>query len=129
MEQQQSPRSCGADGKTRIIYAYSGIGSNVGQLANAAACRLVREGFDSGSCLAGVDGGIEKLIGIGKAADVGIVIDGCPVACAKKIMVDRELSIDRYIMITGLGIEKTPGPVYNENDVQAVIDAVRKPLP
>ncbi len=44
-------------------------------------------------------------------------------------MDDRDLSIDRYIMITGLGIEKTPGPAYNENDVQAVIDAVRKPLP
>jgi uncharacterized metal-binding protein len=124
MEQQQSPCSCGADGNTRIIYACSGIGSNVGQLANAAACRLAREGFGCGSCLAGVGGGIEKLIGIGKTADERIVIDGCPVACAKKIMDDRDLSIDRYIMITGLGIEKTPGPAYNENDVQPVIDAV-----
>lgn len=129
MKQQQSPCSCGADGKTRIIYACSGIGSNVGQLANAAACRLAREGFGRGSCLAGVGGGIEKLIGIGKTADERIVIDGCPVACAKKNMNDRELSIDRYIMITGLGIVKTPGPSYNENNVQAVIDAVRKPLP
>jgi uncharacterized metal-binding protein len=129
MEQQQSPCSCGAGGKTRIIYSCSGIGSNVGQLANAAACRLAREGFGSGSCLAGVGGGIEKLIRIGKTADERIVIDGCPVACAKKIMDDRDLSIDRYIMITGLGIEKTPGPAYNEKDVQAVIDAVRKPIP
>jgi uncharacterized metal-binding protein len=129
MEQQQSTCGCGADGKTRIIYSCSGIGSNVGQLANAAACRLAREGFGSGSCLAGVGGGIEKLIGIGKTADERIVIDGCPVTCAKKIMDDRELIIERYIMITGLGIEKTPGPAYNENDVRAVIDAVRKQLP
>jgi uncharacterized metal-binding protein len=129
MKQQQSPCSCGADGKTQIIYACYGIGSNIGQLANAAACRLAREGFGSGSCLAGVGGGIEKLIGIGKTADERIVIDGCPVACAKKIMNDWELSIDRYIMIAGLGIVKTPGPSYNENDGQAVIDAVRKPLP
>ena len=127
MEQQQSPCSCGAGGKTRIIYSCSGIGSNVGQLANAAVCQLVREGFGSGSCLAGVGGGIEKLIGIGIAADERIVIDGCPVACAKKIMDDRDLSIDRYIMITMLGIEKTPGPAYNEHDVQTVIDAVGKP--
>jgi uncharacterized metal-binding protein len=129
MEPQQSPCSCGPDRKTRIIYACSGIGSNVGQLANTAACRLANEGFSSGSCLAGVGGGVEKLIGIGKSADERIVIDGCPVACAKKILDDRNLSIDRYIMITGLGIEKTPGPDFNENDVQAVIDAVRKPLP
>jgi uncharacterized metal-binding protein len=126
LEQQQSPCSCAIVGKKWIIYACSGIGSNVGQLANAAACRLVREGFGSGSCLAGVGGGIEKLIGIGKAADERIVIDGCPVACAKKIMDDRDLGIDRYIMITALGIEKTSGPAYNEHDVQTVIDAVRK---
>jgi uncharacterized metal-binding protein len=128
MEQQQSMCSCGAEGKTRVIYSCSGIGSNVGQLANAAACQLASEGYGGGSCLAGVGGGIEKLIGVGKAADERIVIDGCPVACAKKIMDDKRIRIDRYVMITELGVIKTPGPTFNENDVQTVIDAVRKPL-
>ena len=128
MEQQQSTCSCGAEGKTRIIYSCSGIGSNVGQLANAAACRLASDGYGGGSCLAGVGGGIEKLVGVGKAADERIVIDGCPVACAKKIMDDKRLRIDRYVMITELGVIKTPGPAFNENDVQTVIDAVRKLL-
>ena len=128
MEQQQSTCSCGAEGKTRIIYSCSGIGSNVGQLANAAACRLASDGYGGGSCLAGVGGGIEKLIGVGKAADERIVIDGCPVACAKKIMDDKRLRIDRYVMITELGIIKTNGPAFDKNDVQTVIDAVRKPL-
>jgi len=128
MEQQQSTCSCGAEGKTRIIYSCSGIGSNVGQLANAAACRLASDGYGGGSCLAGVGGGIEKLVGVGKAADERIVIDGCPVACAKKIMDDKRLRIDRYVMITELGVIKTPGPAFNENDVQTVIDAVMKLL-
>jgi len=128
MEQQQSTCSCGAEGKTRIIYSCSGIGSNVGQLANAAACRLASDGYGGGSCLAGIGGGIEKLVGVGKAADERIVIDGCPVACAKKIMDDKRLRIDLYVMITELGIIKTPGPAFDENDVQTVIDAVRKPL-
>jgi uncharacterized metal-binding protein len=128
MEQQQSTCICGAEGKTRIIYSCSGIGSNVGQLANAAACRLTLEGFGGGSCLAGVGGGIDKLIGVGKVADERIVIDGCPVACAKKIMDDKGLTIDRYVLITELGFTKTPGPAFNENDVQTVMDAIRKPL-
>lgn len=89
MEAQKSSCACGAEGKNRIIYSCSGIGSNVGQLANAAACRLASEGYGGGSCLAGVGGGIEKLVGMGKGADERIVIDGCPVACAKKIMDDR----------------------------------------
>ncbi len=125
MEAQKSSCGCGAQGKSRIIYSCSGIGSNVGQLANAAACRLMREGYGGGSCLAGVGGGIGKLIDMGKGADERVVIDGCPVACAKKIMDDKGLSIDRYVLITDLGISKTPGPAYAESDVQTVVDAVR----
>ena len=126
MEEQRSSCSCGAEGKTRIIYACSGIGSNVGQLANAAACRLAREEYGGGSCLAGVGGGLEKLVSMGKSADERIVIDGCPVACAKKIMNDKGLTVDRYVMITDLGITKTPGPSYAESDVQTVVNAVKK---
>src|SRR5512145_580386 len=96
MEAKKSSCSCGAEGKNRIIYSCSGIGSNVGQLANAAACQLSAEGYGGGSCLAGVGGGIEKLIGMGKSADERIVIDGCPVACAKKILDDKGLAIDKY---------------------------------
>jgi uncharacterized metal-binding protein len=125
MEAQKSSCSCGDEGKTRIIYACSGIGSNVGQLANAAACQLAREGYGSGSCLAGVGGGIEKLVGIGKTADERIVIDGCPVACAKKIMDNQGIGIDRYVMITDLGITKTPGPLFAVSEVQRVVDAAK----
>ena len=126
VEGQKSSCSCGAEGKTRIIYSCSGIGSNVGQLANAAACRLAREGYGSGSCLAGVGGGIEKLVSVGRSADERIVIDGCPVGCAKKIMDDKGLSIDRYVLITDLGITKIPGPAYDGSDVQTVVNAVKK---
>ena len=125
MEEQKSAGGCGAEGKTRIIYACSGIGSNVGQLANAAACQLAREGYGDGSCLAGVGGGIGKLVGMGKAADERIVIDGCPVGCAKKILDDKGLVIDKYVLITDLGITKTPGPAFNQGDVQTVVNAIR----
>jgi uncharacterized metal-binding protein len=37
--------------------------------------------------------------------------------------------IDRFIMITELGIVKTPGATFNENDLKTVIAAVRRPLP
>ena len=125
MEVQQPSGRCGDERKTRIIYSCSGIGSNVGQLANAAACRLAAEGYGSGSCLAGVGGGIEQLVGAGKDADERVVIDGCPIACARKILDDRGLTIDRYVMISDLGIAKTPGPAFSLDDVQTVVNAVR----
>jgi uncharacterized metal-binding protein len=125
MEAQKSSCGCGAQGKNRIVYSCSGIGSNVGQLANAAACQLAREGYGGGSCLAGLGGGIKKFVGMGKAADEHIVIDGCPVAFAKKIMDDKGLVIDRYVMITDLGITKTPGPAFSESVVQRIVSAAK----
>ncbi len=71
MNQQQSSCNCGSEGKTTILYSCSGLGSNVGQLSNAAAARLTNEGFGNGSCLAGIGGTVERLIGsrkIGKQA-------------------------------------------------------------
>ena len=127
MNEQRSSCTCGSEGKNRIIYSCSGVGSNVGQLANEAACRLALEGYGGGSCLAGLGGGIDKLIGMGMAADERVVIDGYPVACAKTIMEKKMLAIDRYVIITELGITKTPGPAFKESDVQTVIDAVKNP--
>jgi uncharacterized metal-binding protein len=129
MEQQQSSCTCGNGTTTRIIYSCSGIGSNVGQLSNAAACRLTLEGFGSGSCLAGLGGNVDKLIATGRQADERVVIDGCPVACAKKIMDAQGLPVNRYVIITEIGITKTPGPVFMQSDVQAVVDAVKKAVP
>jgi len=125
MDEQRSSCTWGSGGKNQIIYSCSGVGSNVGQLANEAACRLTLEGYGGGSCLAGLGGGIDKLIGMGMAADERVVIDGCPVACAKTIMDNRRLPIDHYVVITELGITKTLGPAFNERDVQTVIDAVK----
>jgi len=127
MQEKKSPCTYGSEGKKRIVYSCSGIGSNVGQIAHATACRLALEGFGEGSCLAGVGAGIEKLKDLGKTADERIVIDGCPVGCAKKIMDNKGLTINRYVMITELGFVKTSGPTDNENDIQTVVDAVRNP--
>jgi uncharacterized metal-binding protein len=125
MNKKNSSCNCGSEGETTIIYSCSGLGSNVGQLSNAVACRLTNEGFGKGSCLAGVGGAVEKLTGVGKAANRRIVIDGCQLACGKSIMDAQGLPIDQYIIITDLGIEKVPGPAFDERDVEIIINAVK----
>jgi uncharacterized metal-binding protein len=119
--------NCGGKGTARIIYSCSGIGSNVGQLSNAAACRLNMEGFGTGSCLAGIGGNIEALINIAEGGAERIVIDGCPVQCGKKIFDAQKILIDRYVLITDLGITKTSGPEFKESDLTTVINAVKNP--
>ena len=43
-----------------------------------------------------------------------------------KIMESRGLPVERYVRITDLGIEKFPGPVYNEGDLEIIIAAVKR---
>ena len=112
MNQQPPLCNCGPEGKTTIIYSCSGLGSNVGQLSNAAARRLTLDGFGKGSCLAGVGGTVDKLVEVGKSANQRIVIDGCSLACGKNIMDAKGLAVDDYVIITDLGIEKVPGPAF-----------------
>jgi uncharacterized metal-binding protein len=41
-------------------------------------------------------------------------------------MDDKGLPVDRYVLITDLGITKIPGPAYNGSDVQIIVNAVKK---
>ncbi len=88
-----------------LILACSG-GSNVGQLTNQAAVELTREGFGKMYCLAGLGAGLKGFVeAAGKAPEV-LVLDGCPVGCAKAIMANAGVPLRRYLVVTELGIDK-----------------------
>ena len=70
--------------KTVLIYACSG-GANVAEISDKAARQLMFEGQGSMFCLAGLGAGIQGMIQTAKDADVNLVIDGCPMDCAKKV--------------------------------------------
>jgi uncharacterized metal-binding protein len=127
----KQPFSCtSAEGKTRIISSCSGMGSNVGQLSNAAACHLSGERYVTGSGLARVAGKIERLVGMGKTADETDRHRWLPVACAKTIMEHLNLPIDRSGIVTDPGIARTQGPASDDNDMHFIVDAVKeKPVP
>jgi uncharacterized metal-binding protein len=54
-----------------------------------------------------------------------VVIDGCPVGCARKIMDANQISIDRYIVVTELGIDKTHGLDIEDRDIETVVQGVK----
>jgi uncharacterized metal-binding protein len=80
--------------------------SNVGQIADQDAVRLVQEGVGSYCCLAGIGGHVSEMIESTKAGKMLIAIDGCPVGCAKKTLEHTGFKIDEYVQVTDLGIEK-----------------------
>ncbi|MFZ5426475.1 MAG: putative zinc-binding protein [Thermodesulfobacteriota bacterium] len=109
-----------------MILACSG-GSNVGQITNQAAVELTREGFGKMFCLAGVAAGLKSFVkAAGDSPDV-LVLDGCPVGCAKAAMVNAGLSSFGYMVVTELGIDKVKDRALamNQADVDAVKAAAR----
>lgn len=104
------------------IFSCSGA-ANVGQISNTVAVELTREGKGNMYCLAGLGGHIPGIIDGTKKAEKIVVIDGCAVSCAKKIVEHTGFNVDEYILITEHGINKTPG---NSEYTKDQIDKIKK---
>ena len=96
--------------------------SNVGQIANQAAVSLTQEGMGRYFCLAGIGGHVSGMIESTRAGKMLVAIDGCPVACARKILEHVGFNIDEYVQVTDLGIEKNHDLNLNPSDVGKVTD-------
>ena len=90
-----------------LIAACSGR-SNVGQIANQVMVEVDKMGGAKSFCLAGVGAGLSGFVESAKAARV-VVIDGCPMACGKKVLEKYEVEPFRYFVVTELGIKGRNG--------------------
>jgi uncharacterized metal-binding protein len=115
---------CYCSATTNVVLACSG-GSNVGQLTNEAAKRLNGEKVAKFSCLAGIGGQVGGMVASVKGADKVLVIDGCPVACAKHCMTQAGIEDYQYLVVTDLGIEKNSELELAEPDVNRVLAECR----
>ena len=68
----------------------------------------------------GIGGHVSGMIESTKSARMLVVIDGCPVACAKKLLEHTGFNIDAYTQITDLGIEKNHPVDLEASDIQKV---------
>jgi uncharacterized metal-binding protein len=108
----------------RRIFCCSGA-SNVGVLSFRAAIQLAQEGFGFFSCIAGIGSSNQPMIRAAKLAGERVLIDGCPIGCGKKIMDQNRVPVDRYLIVTELGIDKTHGLDIEECDIETVVENVR----
>ena len=116
--------SDGSVAETVLIYSCAG-GANVGQLANAAAIKLDQEGLGMVFCLAAIGGQVESLVEKAKEAGATVVIDGCPVQCARLSLQHAGIEPDCHIVVTELDIEKNRNFELCEDEVQKVVEAVK----
>ncbi len=112
-------------GKTVLIYACSG-GANVAEASDLAARQLARDGVGSMFCLAGIGAGIQGMVQTARDADVNIVIDGCPLDCARTCFANAGIDDAIFVRVTDLGIEKLPkGQPATAEDVATIVAAVK----
>ena len=100
---------CCCGGKVRLIFPCSG-GSDVGELTDRAARKLTRNGWGKMYCLAGVGAHLSGFIESTKAADAVIAIDGCPTACASKVLEHTGFKPKKY-NLNEMGFVKGSSPV------------------
>ena len=117
----------GASKKNVLFYACSG-GANVAEVADRAARELMFAGCGSMFCLAGLGAGIEGMIQTAKDADLNVVLDGCPMDCAKKIF--DKVGLTNYVQIksTDLGMEKVKGVRATDEQVATLVAEAKKVL-
>ena len=79
------------------------------EVADKAARELMFAGLGSMFCLAGLGAGIPGMVQAARAADLNVVLEGCPMDCAKKIFDNLKLTNYVQIKCTDLGMEKVKG--------------------
>ncbi|HOT02743.1 MAG TPA: putative zinc-binding protein [Methanolinea sp.] len=114
--------TCGQDEKRRIIFPCAGQ-ANTGQITNLAAIQLTEEGYGSIACASLLAIGSEGLVTNAKKADEVVVLDGCPMECARKIAESQGIVIRQHLVVTELGITKGPSKSYTADDIEKVVSA------
>jgi len=109
----------GGEPVVRNVYACGGC-ADLGELSDQVSRQLRREGFaqSSMSCITGIAAHMPAFIDVAKKAEEVIVIDGCPVLCAKKVMEHVGVEFTSYVL-TDMGLEKGKTEVTKEliNDI------------
>ncbi|MDD1685138.1 MAG: putative zinc-binding protein [Methanoregula sp.] len=122
---EQPTCSCGANEPKRIIFPCAGQ-ANVGQLTNLAALQLTDEGYGNIACVALLATGAESLLANTMTADEVVILDGCPMLCAKKIAGAQGVAAGQHLVLTELGLTKGPSKSYTDADIEKVVAACWK---
>ena len=109
-----------------IVYACSGC-SDAGELADRIARRLTRDGHAEMSCLAGIGGRVKHLLAKGEKAERILVIDGCPINCARKTLELAGLKNFDHLALHDLGMRKGSCPV-SESRIATGVEAATQLL-
>jgi uncharacterized metal-binding protein len=91
--------------KRIVIYACSGC-SDAGELADRAARALSQKQLGEMGCLAGIGGRVKPLMAKAEKAEHILVIDGCPLNCARHTLALAGFKTVHHLQLHQLGLRK-----------------------
>jgi len=112
-------------GESEILIIACAGSANVGQMTNQVAVELTQEGFGSLFCLAGIGAHLSGFVQSAKDADRMLVMDGCPIGCAGKILAHAEIPLMNYFVITEMSMEKEHGGKLSRKEINRIKNAIK----
>ncbi|HKW30951.1 MAG TPA: putative zinc-binding protein [Verrucomicrobiae bacterium] len=109
-----------------VVYACSGC-SDAGELADRIARQLSRDGAARMSCLAGIGGRVKSLVTTAEKAERILVVDGCPLNCARHTLRLAGFENFEHLELHKIGIRKGSCPVTEER-IASGVQAAREIL-
>ncbi len=110
-----------------LVYSCSGC-SSVAQMANYIALKMDRNHIAEMSCIAGVGGNVKKLVRTASAGRKIIVIDGCPLACAKACLANHNIKAEVAIELTALGVSKKQHEDFDPVQADEIYNKIKNKL-
>jgi uncharacterized metal-binding protein len=117
---------CSGGGET-LVFACAGAAYS-GQLTNHVGVDLVKKGVTRLLCIASIAADRPDKMERARKAEARVAIDGCDDHCCRRIMEDAGLPVDLHVVVTDMGIEKSPAQPQMLTDAKKVVDYVTKAL-
>ncbi len=120
--------SCGCASNTsrKSVYPCAGA-SNVGKISMDLAIKLHQLEKYKMSCTAGVGGDICSFVDSAKGDDnINLLIDGCPVACLKKMFDNKGIENYDHIVLTEMGIKKEGVFEYDPSHIDRLVNDIKE---
>ena len=100
-----------------LVYSCSGC-SSAAQMANDLAVRLDREEHAEMSCIAGVGGDVPPLVNTATSGRPMLVVDGCPLECARESLEQHDVTPDRHVNLAKRGVPKEYHTDYDDEQAE-----------
>lgn len=107
-------------GPSPLVYSCSGC-SSAAQMTNWLAVRLDRLGQAEMSCIAGVGGDVAPLVRKARSVRPVIVLDGCPLDCARHCLARHDIVPTLHYRLSDMGVVKRLGEDFTLDQAEEVL--------